>query len=291
MGDPMSSIVLSGDTSGSVTLDAPAISGNTVLTLPTTSGTILTTAGGATVPFALGSASTPSITFTGDTNTGIFSPAADTISFAEGGVESMRIDSSGNVGIGTSSPAARLDTQVSSGNTIARFINTVSGSGLGEVILAAPNRPAVRFNLQTSVDSNGFFNYDSGEFIWFANSGGSAVERGRFDSSGNFRFNSGFGSVATAYGCRAWVNFNGQGTVAIRGSGNVSSITDVGTGTYWVNFNVSMPDINYCVQGNRNWRGVFNPDNWETGRVYMIAADTINNTQVDPAHCFVSIYR
>ena len=164
-----------------------------------------------------------------------------------GTTTAMTIDTSQNVGIGTASPAARLDTQVSSGNTIARFINTVSGSGLGEIILAAPNRPAVRTNYQTSVDSNGFFNYDSGEFIWFANSGGSAVERGRFDSSGNFRFNSGYGSVATAYGCRAWVNFNGTGTPAIRGSGNVSSITDNSQGDFTVNFTNAMPDAVYAT--------------------------------------------
>jgi hypothetical protein len=47
-----------------------------------------------------GSAAAPSISFTGDTNTGLFSPGADTLAFAEGGVEAMRIDSSGRVGIG-----------------------------------------------------------------------------------------------------------------------------------------------------------------------------------------------
>jgi hypothetical protein len=47
------------------------------------------------------------------------------------------------------------------------------------------------------------------------------------------------------YKCRAWVNFNGTGTVAIRGSGNVSSITDNGTGQYRVNFITAMPDANY----------------------------------------------
>jgi hypothetical protein len=94
-------------------------------------------------------------------------------------------NTAGNVGIGTTSPAAKLHTQVSSGNTIARFVNTSSTVGeLGELILAAPSRPAVRTNYQTSVDSNGFFNYDSGSFIWFNNSGGSATERMRIDSSG-----------------------------------------------------------------------------------------------------------
>lgn len=49
------------------------------------------------------------------------------------------------------------------------------------------------------------------------------------------------------YKCRAWVNFNGTGTVAIRASGNVSSITDNGTGDYTVNFSSSMPDANYAT--------------------------------------------
>jgi hypothetical protein len=73
------------------------------------------------------------------------------------------------------------------------------------------------------------------------------VEQARIDSSGNLKFNSGYGSVATAYGCRAWVNFNGTGTVAIRASGNVTSITDNGVGDYTVNFTTAMPDANYGV--------------------------------------------
>lgn len=51
---------------------------------------------------------------------------------------------------------------------------------------------------------------------------------------------------APLYACRAWVNFNGTGTVAIRASGNVSSITDNGTGDYTVNFATAMPDANYA---------------------------------------------
>jgi len=52
---------------------------------------------------------------------------------------------------------------------------------------------------------------------------------------------------APIYACRAWVNFNGTGTVAIRQSGNVSSITDNNTGDYTVNFSTSMPDSDYSV--------------------------------------------
>ena len=74
------------------------------------------------------------------------------------------------------------------------------------------------------------------------------------DASGNLAFNSGYGSAAVAYGCRAWVNFNGTGTVAIRASGNVSSITDNGTGDYTVNFTTAMVDANYarCVSAGAN---------------------------------------
>lgn len=71
--------------------------------------------------------------------------------------------------------------------------------------------------------------------------------------TGNLLFNSGYGSSATAYGCRAWVNFNGTGTVAIRASGNVSSITDNGTGDYTVNFTTAMPDANYSCTATSSW--------------------------------------
>ena len=53
------------------------------------------------------------------------------------------------------------------------------------------------------------------------------------------------GGSAPIYAARAWVNFNGTGTVAIRGSGNVSSITDNGTGDYTINFTNALPDANY----------------------------------------------
>jgi hypothetical protein len=53
--------------------------------------------------------------------------------------------------------------------------------------------------------------------------------------------------TAPLYMCRAWVNFNGTGTVAIRASGNVTNITDNGTGDYTVNFTTAMPDANYAT--------------------------------------------
>lgn len=58
------------------------------------------------------------------------------------------------------------------------------------------------------------------------------------------------------YLAKAWVNFNGTGTVAIRASGNVSSITDNGTGDYTVNFTSAMADANYAVSGVAGLDGV-----------------------------------
>jgi len=62
---------------------------------------------------------------------------------------------------------------------------------------------------------------------------------------------------APLFACRAWINFNGTGTVSIRDSGNVSSISDNGTGNYTVNFTTAMPDVNYAAltaakEGNDN---------------------------------------
>lgn len=54
---------------------------------------------------------------------------------------------------------------------------------------------------------------------------------------------------------KAWVNFNGTGTVAIRASFNVSSITDNGTGDYTVNFTNALADANYGVAALSNWDG------------------------------------
>lgn len=76
---------------------------------------------------------------------------------------------------------------------------------------------------------------------------GSSTYGVRVDSS---RLSDAFSTVvgsAPSYACRAWVNFNGTGTVAIRASGNVSSITDNGLGDYTINFTTAMPDVNYAL--------------------------------------------
>jgi hypothetical protein len=67
---------------------------------------------------------------------------------------------------------------------------------------------------------------------------------------------------APLYACRAWVNFNGTSTVSIRSSGNVSSITDNGTGDYTVNFTTAMPDVNYAISGSGQFDTSSNDNNY-----------------------------
>ena len=152
------------------------------------------------------------------------------------GTTALTIDTSQNVGIGTTSPAVRLDIIGTSSQNLRLRNGTVAteyydiGRDGADGLLAfngAQSSPYVGYKWSTT-----------------------GTERMRIDSSGNLLFNSGFGSVATAFGCRAWVNFNGTGTVAIRGSGNVTSITDNGTGQYTLNFTNSMTDSNYSVVGS-----------------------------------------
>jgi hypothetical protein len=116
---------------------------------------------------------------------------------------------------------------------------------------ATNNNAGISLTGGSAANNGGQINLRGGSFgtanaIEFIQGG---TEQARIDTGGVFKFNSGYGSVATAYGCRAWVNFNGTGTVAIRASGNVSSITDNGTGNYTVNFSTAMPDTNYSAVG------------------------------------------
>jgi len=115
--------------------------------------------------------------------------------------------------------------------------------------------------------------------------------------TGEFKMNSGYGSVATAYGCRAWVNFNGTGTVAIRASGNVSSITDGGTGTYTVNFTTAMPDANYSFVFNGGGTSVAaanrldNPANLTTTSAGPILCRNTSFASQDWDYVFAAIFR
>jgi len=99
--------------------------------------------------------------------------------------------------------------------------------------------------------------------------------------------------TAPLYMCRAWVNFNGTGTVAIRASGNVSSITDNGTGNYTVNFTTAMVDANYSIAGipgvspNR----IINATSKASGSTAILVSISSTNTNSDETEVTVSIFR
>ncbi len=109
---------------------------------------------------ALGSAAAPSISFTGDTNTGIYSPGADTLAFTEGGVEAMRIDSSGRLLVGTSTAnASGAKLQTSDGLTFP-------------------------VNVVASADPNTLDDYEEG--TWTPTQGGGTTAVGAFSSVGQY---------------------------------------------------------------------------------------------------------
>jgi len=226
--------------------------------------------------------------------------------------QSYNITTTGNVGIGTASPGEKLDVigniKLSGADTYVKFIN----AGGYDFSIRADNGNALRFyspeytadplvsitnggnvGIGTSsptskldvtgdiASSTGFFKRDGNNYVYVGASSylGAVVngsERMRIDSSGNLKFNSGYGSAATAYGCRAWVQWNGTSN-SIIGNGNVSSITDNGTGDFSINFSTSMPDTYYTTSITRH-------DTNTAGQVNVtcevVAAQATSNTRV-----------
>ena len=97
--------------------------------------------------------------------------------------------------------------------------------------------------------------------------------------------------------CKAWVNFNGTGTVAIRGAYNVSSITDNGTGDYTVNFTTALSDANYAAtfgclvnSGSGSMRGVNSTvPTTTTLRVYGLDGSQVSLKDLD--YAWIAIFR
>ena len=213
---------------GSTTGLTPATATSGAITL---GGTLAVANGGTGVTTSTGTGATvrgTSPTLTTPTISTITSAAATALTLQSASTTAVTIDTSQNVGIGTATPGEKLDVsgniRLSGSDTYIKFIN------------------AGGYDFTIRGNNGGSLDFISPEF--------SATPIASMTNAGVFQFNSGYGSSANAYGCRAWVNFNGTGTVAIRASGNVSSITDNGTGDYTVNFTTAMPDANYSVSGS-----------------------------------------
>jgi hypothetical protein len=198
------------------------------------------------------------------------------------GTTAVTIDTSQNVGIGTASP-------ISNGGYGGLSLNGTSGALFSMMTNGTESGRIASLGDETSVQckaSTGYINFVQGV------SGGTV--RGRFDSAGNFQYNSGYGSVATAFGCRAWVNFVGTGTPTIQASGNVSSLTDLGAGHYNVNFSNALPDTLFTAFNTADIGG------WTAGRNQIAGLTTSgyecrfwnsSNTSTDPSLVVTAVIR
>ena len=95
---------------------------------------------------------------------------------------------------------------------------------------------------------------------------------------------------------KAWVNFNGIGTVAIRASYGVSSLTDIGTGLYTINLTTAMPDLNYARVVNKGESGGFFTSSFDNTNAPTTSAFTIGvrggtGTYTDIGYIHASVFR
>ena len=152
---------------------------------------------------------------------------------------------------------------------------------------AAGSNTQVQYNNSGALAGSSNFTFD-----------GTTATASAVSVTNNLSFNSGYGSSAVAYGCRAWVNFDGTGTVAIRASGNVSSITDNGTGDYTVNFTTAMSDANYSVTAALGGSTIIGADLTLTGATAPTTAAirlgtrrTTDGILVDTTYVDLAIFR
>ena len=212
----------------------------------------------------------------------------------------------GNVGIGITVPSKKFEVYTSANSLQIGAIvrNEQAGTGVA----------AIGFNVsaaagsEASVTKAGIglvrqFTYGRGTLTFYNDNSAAnndfttANAVMSIDATGVLGFNSGYGSVANAYGCRAWVNFNGTTATpsTIRGSGNVTSVTKNGTGDYTINFTTAMPDTNYSVFGCSDGAGAASYMSIYGGATpyttSSIRIGVTTGTSVDRTYVNVSIFR
>ena len=330
------SIFISGDTNTGIYspgADQVAISTNGTQRLTTDTAAVTST---LPVVHPLGAVATPSITFTGDLNTGIYSPGADQVAISTGGTGRLFIDSSGRLLAGTSTARTNFfgttlsavtqteGTGGSAGRGALSVINNdvsnnppyvllgrsgaatlgsnaavVSGSRLGTLTFHGADGTSFieAATVAGEVDGTPGANDMPGRLVFSTTADGasSPTERLRIASDGSISsVIPGGSTLYPRFGCRAWVNFNGTGVVAIRASGNVSSITDNGTGDYTVNFTTALSDANYAVIGSAftNVTGSAGPNLNTTPTTSSVRVYTGNPASfADATGCYFAIFR
>jgi hypothetical protein len=236
------------------------------------------------VSFPDGSVTAPSITFDADTNTGLYRQGEDQIGITCGGV---------NVGAFTSSgPTFQIDTNnikdgavtfpKLAGSALAatsdvngvNTTGTITSGTASLTVASATGIVAGMFVVGQGITPGTTVSSIASTTVTLSANAGATL------SSAPVTFYSASKVItpATVGGmlCRAWVNFNGTGTVAIRASYNVSSITDNGVGSYTVNFATALADANYCSQVSSNFGGA---SGWlEVGTTKTTSAVSVNTT-------------
>lgn len=162
----------------------------------------------------------------------------------DGSSDWVRVTSTGRVGIGVTAPAAGFHVG-----------STAAGTSIGNIYIAPTTAGQARYHLYNGgAQAEWMFGQKTStdhDFKLSKSVAGSESDYLAITTGGLLKFDSGYGSAATAYGCRAWVNFDGTGAgntnQTIRASGNVASVYKNSTGNYQVNFATAMPDANYAV--------------------------------------------
>jgi len=220
--------------------------------------------------------------------------------------DSLVIDASGNLGVGTTSDGSIGHFKNATGNATLKVEGgTTAGNDAYANIEIGNTTGTSGIFFSDTTNGVGRITYEhNGDYMRMYTA---STERMRIDSSGDLKFNSGYGSVATAYGCRAWVNIAGgfSNTFNRIGSGNVSSVTDNGSGDYTLNFATALPDTNYAVVGatcgNSNNGNPFTfelpphyndgVDGQATGSVRVYAVLTGANAKQDVNKIHVAVFR